>query len=405
MSNNVKDVGIIGCGVAGAFAVHKIATKYKDTSVIAFEIGRPWAKRRVQLLGWLGCLPNSDGKFYTSDIKKVANITGNRRANSAYNQMFKVLSNINDFTVVKDHVPNKQVMGKIAKHGYSLSTNDYIQMYPSEIHALSKYMAGEIEPNKNITFKFDSEVLDISKNKKIFTIRTEHNEAYQCKKLIIAVGRGGWRWANDLFTKFGIIDNNDVARFGIRVEMSSSYLKEFHKSNCYISGNGIEVGPLSWFGTVIPEDHTDMAISAFRSNESRWKTDKVSFNLIGNRPFLDAGFNQTDRIGKLMFVLANDRIIKERISSILSGKSKVSMLKEYDWLKDSINQLSHIMPEIVNKGYFYTPTIIPLAPQINLGSDFSSEVENMFVIGESAGVSGILAAGMMGTAVASAVCK
>src|SRR5271166_860967 len=128
MSNNIKDVAIIGCGIAGAFAIHKIATKYKDISVIAFDIGRPMAKRRVQILGWLGCLPSSDGKLYISDIKKVANITGNRRANSAHTQLSKVLSNINDFTIVKDRLPNKQMMNKIVKYGYSLSTNDYIQM-------------------------------------------------------------------------------------------------------------------------------------------------------------------------------------------------------------------------------------------------------------------------------------
>ena len=33
-------------------------------------------KRRRQLEGWLGCLPNSDGKIYLSDTSKVAELTG-----------------------------------------------------------------------------------------------------------------------------------------------------------------------------------------------------------------------------------------------------------------------------------------------------------------------------------------
>src|SRR5574339_575618 len=115
--------------------------------------------------------------------------------------------------------------------------------------------------------------------------------------------------------------------------MNSTHLKDFNKSNCTLTkGSDLEIGPFSWYGTVIPEDHLDLAISAFRSNENRWKTDKVSFSLIGNRPFPNTGFEETDRMGKLAFVLANDRVIKERVSAILTKKSRISIIDEYNWL-------------------------------------------------------------------------
>src|ERR1035441_10099680 len=127
-------------------------------------------------------------------------------------------------------------------------------------------MAEVIENQKNVTFSFDNEVKEIFKYKGGFTIKTEEN-TYNCKKLIIAVGRSGWRWASELYAKFDIVDNNDFAHFGIRIEMNSSTMKDFNKSSCSFSKDNIEVGPLSWFGTVIPEDHLDVAISAFRSEE------------------------------------------------------------------------------------------------------------------------------------------
>ena len=182
-------------------------------------------------------------------------------------------------------------------------------------------------------------------------------------------------------------------------------MKDFNRSNCTITKGDLEIGPLSWYGTVIPEDHVDMAISAFRSNENRWKSDKVSFNLIGSRQFLNSGFEQTNRIGGLSFVLSNDRIIKERISSILTGKSKISVIKEYDWLKEAITNITEIIPEITTKAYFHVPTIIPLAPKINIGNNLETEIDGMFVVGESAGINGILSAGLMGIAAADAVCK
>jgi hypothetical protein len=398
------DVGIIGAGVAGAFATLKLAKDHKSEKVILFDLGRPPMKRRRQLEGWLGCLPNSDGKLYQTDVAKVADLTGLRRAKSAHTWMRHVMEQIDTFKVVKDRPPLATLEKKIKKAGYEISLNDYIQVYPKEIHMLSKYMAEIIETNKNITFSFDSEVMRITKNKNMFLISTEDQE-YRCKKIIIAVGRSGWRWAKSLYASFGIIDNNDIARFGIRVEANSGVMKDFNKSNCTITKGDLELGPMSWYGTIIPEDHLDMAISAFRSNENRWKSDKVSFNLIGSRPFPNMGFEQTNRIGGLTFVLSNDRIIKERISSILAGKSKISVIKEYDWLKETITDLATILPEIATKAYFHVPTITPLAPKINIGDNLETEIEGMFVAGESAGVQGILAAGILGIAAADAVCK
>ncbi len=401
----IFDVGIIGAGVAGSFATYKIAKEYKNVKTVVFDLGRPPMKRRRQLEGWLGCLPNSDGKLYLTDIDKLSAITGLRKAKSSFTYFNNVLKNINDFKVTTDKKPQASVEKKFKKHGYDIYLNDYIQIYPSDIHSLSKYMAETIENNNNITFSFDNEIKQIYKQKNNFVIISDNQEV-KCKKLILAVGRSGWRWCKDVFNSFKIVENNDVARYGIRVEINSDLMKEFNKSNCTIvRGQELELGPFCWHGTIIPEDHVDMAISAFRSNENRWKTDKVSFSLIGNRTFPGNGFEQTDRIAKLTFVLANDRIVREKVSNILSGKSKISIIPEYDWLKDEIKKLSVLMPEIVTKGHFHIPTITPLAPKINIGTNLETEIEDMFVAGESAGIMGIVSAAISGITCVDSICK
>lgn len=402
---NTFDVGIIGAGVAGAFAAMKLAKDHKNVKAIIFDLGRPPMKRRRQLEGWLGCLPNSDGKLYLSNLDKVTEIVGVRKSKASFNFFDKTISNVGTFKTIKDRAPNIAVEKRLKKIGYDVSLNNFIQMYPKDIHSLSKYMSEFIEGQNSITYSFDNEVKTVYKQKNQFIITTEGRE-YKCKKLIIAVGRSGWRWAKELYSNFGIVDNNDVAKFGIRIEMNAPNMKEFNKSNCtLIKGNDIEIGPFSWFGTVIPEDHLDMAISAFRSNENRWKTDKVSFSLIGNRSFPGTGFEQTDRIGKLTFVLSNDRIIKERVSNIIAGKSKVSVIREYDWLKETLVELSVAIPELASKAQYHVPTIMPMAPKINLGNNLESEVDGMFVVGESAGIHGILAAATTGIIAADSVCK
>lgn len=162
---------------------------------------------------------------------------------------------------------------------------------------------------------------------------------------------------------------------------------------------------MSWNGTVIPEDHVDMAISSFRSNEVRWKTDKMSFNLIASRHFENGGFEETSRLGQLVFILTNDRIIKERVSHILTNKSKISIIPEYNWLPDAIKQVGQFMPDIINKAYFHVPTILPLIPKINIANNMETDIANMFCAGEASGVTGLLSAALTGLVAADAVSK
>ena len=169
---------------------------------------------------------------------------------------------------------------KINKLDFNILLNDYIQLYPKEIHALSKLIADKIDLNKNIHCSYDNEILEgnpVAIQKKGNFIVTTSTAEFKCKKIIIATGRSGWRWNSDLFKSFGIVDDNNCARFGSRIEISSSYMKDFNKSNCSLIKEQYEIGPFSWNGTIIPEDHIDVAISAFRSNENRWKSEKVSF--------------------------------------------------------------------------------------------------------------------------------
>lgn len=400
--NNIYDVGIIGLGVSGALASYKLVRDNKNLKVVAFDIGRKWLKRRRQIEAFLGCFPNSDGKLYHSNLESVASLIGSKKVKTTHKEFMDIMSNVGEFVTVVDKGPSKTILKKANKYDYEVIKSDYVQVYPKDVHALSRFLAKTLE-DSNIDFHFDEEVFKVYKRDSVFVMNTEMGD-YQCKKLIIAAGRSGWRWARNIFSDFGIVESDNVAKFGIRVEMNSEILKEFNQTSCTLVKNKeVEVGPFCWCGTVIPEDHIDTAISAFRSNENRWKTDKVFFNIIGNRIFPNKGFEQTDRLAKLTFVITNDRIVKERTSSILTGKSKISVMPEYNWLKETILELSNIIPDIITKSYFHVPTIIPLAPQINIGNNLSTEIEGLFVVGESAGNVGILSAACMGLAVAEEV--
>lgn len=393
------DIAIIGTGVAGAFTILKLATEYPDLKILAIDIGRPPAKRRRQLEGWLGCLPNSDGKLYLTDLDKTSIQIGKKKSKSYLSYVKSVISNVKDLQEAPNSPPKTNLLKKIAKHNYEFELNNYIPTEPKDSHALSKYMVSKIEPNKNVKMLFDEEVIDLSKEKKYFTVKTEYSE-HKAKKVLLCAGRAGWRWANSIYSKFGIIQNNDYAKFGIKIETQAENLKDFNHSTCTLKKENLEIGPFCWGGTVIPEDHIDTAITAFRANENRWITDKVSFDLMGKIEFKNTGIQQLDRIARLTFLIANDRIVKEKLSSILTKKSKISIIPEYDWLIQPLKDLYALMPELEEKSYYHVPTITAATSSINIYDNLQTDIPGLFVAGESANITGLLSAMITGSAAA-----
>jgi uncharacterized FAD-dependent dehydrogenase len=393
---------IIGSGVAGTFAALKLAKENKGMKIILFDQGRPQGKRRRSGEGFLGYFPTSDGKLYLSDLEKVSNIVGLAKTNKALKYFYSYTGDVFDLNVVKDVGLKTNMEKRVKKSGFNIVKNDFIQVIPKEIHTLSKKLAMDLD--KKLTMCFDDEVETITKQKNLFIIKSSYKEV-AAKRIIVCSGRTGWRWTKSLFESFNIIQSNNIAKFGIRVEASSSVMKDFHKSSCSLVKDGLELGPMSWNGTIIPEDHVELAISSFRSNEARWKSDKMSFDLIGHREFNGDGFNEMSRIAQLTFVWLNDRVVKEKISTIVSGKSKISIIPEYNWLGETLKEINNFIPELINKGYYHAPTILPLIPKINISNKLETDIDNMYVCGESSGTPGLLAAALMGIIAADSVAK
>jgi len=101
-------------------------------------------------------------------------------------------------------------------------------------------MSSAIEDDKNMDFNFDDEVINITKTKDMFNIYSTYRE-YKAKKVILAVGRSGWRWAHKVFSDFGLIIENDYAKFGIMVETQANSLKDFNKASISLKKDNIDI--------------------------------------------------------------------------------------------------------------------------------------------------------------------
>ena len=414
--DKIWDVGIIGSGISGVFAALRLAERHKHLKVVVFEFGPPppnclrqdpinVKRRRRQLEGYLGCFPTGDGKVYLEeDTEKVLEIADGRRVKSTKDWFYDQLSEVDFQKGIKTKQPSAALKKTISDNGFDLITHTFDQWNPDQIHQLSKITSDKIEAGGNIFLSFDTEVFDFLKNDKKFVVNTSNGD-FTCKKLILGVGRSGWRWVNNVYKNLGLLQSDNIARYGVKVEMPSSALKEFHKCHCSLVKEGFEVGPLQWAGSIIQEDHDDMTIAAFRSNEDRWKSDKVFFSVKKQIEVKTSPCDYVDRIAKLSHLLSGDRVGREKIKSFSHGLGDLAEMPEYSWIPESLKSLEPIFPNIINRGYFHVPDIDTNISKINIASNLETEVDGLFVAGECAGVKGIAAAGIMGAIAAEGAAK
>jgi len=422
------DIGIIGAGVAGVFAALRLAERHRHLKVVVFEFGPPppnclrqdpirVKRRRRQLEGWLGCFPTGDGKIYLEeDTNRVLEIVDGRRVRAVKDWFGSQLAEVSVPKIIKGKQPTPQIKKAIADSGFDFRLHEYDQWVPDQIHQLAKISAEKIEGAGNVTLNFDTEVFGFVKSGKKFSVYTSQGD-FSCKKLIMSVGRTGWRWVNKQFKDLGLAnDSNMEVKYGVKVEMPSSALREFHKAHCSLIRTDLLIGPLHWMGSVIQEDHEDMTLAAFRSNEDRWKSDKVFFSVQkkirldeavkptrGNVPLDSCAY--VNRLAQLSHCLSGDRVGREKITNFIRGVGDLVTMPEYNWITQTFQDIEQIFPNIISRGYFHVPDIDTSISKINIATNLETEVEGLFVAGESAGVKGIAAAGIMGAAAAEGAAK
>ena len=62
-----------------------------------------------------------------------------------------------------------------------------------------------------------------------------------------------------------------------------------------------------------------------------------------------------------------------------------------------------LIPNFIEKGYMHLPDIITYKHNITVKEDFSTEVDNLYVAGESAAISGLYSAALSGIIAASTI--
>ncbi len=243
------DVVIVGAGPAGLFSAYELITKNSKLKILLIDKGR-FSDKRVcpmtktgkcvncnpcqVLSGYGGAGTFSDGKLNfipklgKSDLFKYMT---DEEANNIINDAEEIFTKFGmDSDVYPSNMEDaKKIKDKVALVGARLLLikqkhlgSDHLPDYITNFTAYLK--------EKGVEVKEQTEVLDIqSKSKGKHLVKCKQNKKeiqYETKSVIVAPGRTGAKWVQELADKYKIPYLSQSIEIGVRVEVRKEILEQ-----------------------------------------------------------------------------------------------------------------------------------------------------------------------------------
>ena len=442
------DVVIVGAGPAGLFAAYELIENNPKLKVLLLDKGK-FAKNRVCpmkkthkcvncnpcgiLSGYGGAGTFSDGKLNfipklgKSDLFKYMSIS---EANKLIDDTEVIF---NKFGMDSDVYPTnieetKKIQAKIAKEGANLLIIKQKHLgsdkLPEYINNFTEYLE-----NKGVEILENADVLDIEENKdyKVIYKSGKKTNEVSSKYVIVAPGRTGAKWIQELADKYEIPYVSQSIEIGVRVEVRKEILQDlcsviydptiFIKTNTYndqirtfcTNPEGF-VAKENYYGYICVNGH---ALKDIKSNNSNFAfISKVSLT----HPSTNTR-EYGESIAKIANTLGNGKPIVQSLKDLKSGRrSTIDRINKgfiEPTLKDvvagdlalvlphriiknileGLETLDKIIPGVNNgETLLYGPEIKFFSNEITTDNNMKLENHNIYFIGDGAGKAGNIVA-------------
>ncbi len=237
------DVIIIGAGPAGLFAAYKLAEENKKLKILLLDKGKLAENRKCPmkenggtctnckpcaiLSGYGGAGTFSDGKLNfipklgKSDLFKYMSMS------DAYSLIDETEEIFNKFGMDSEVFPSnldeaKKIDESISRVGANLLLIKQKHLgsdtLPNHIIGFTNYLK-----KQNIEILENEDVQDIINKKDIYKVVTKKN-TYECKHVVVAPGRTGAKWVQEIADKYKIDYTSQAIEIGVRVEVRKEIL-------------------------------------------------------------------------------------------------------------------------------------------------------------------------------------
>jgi len=436
---------VVGAGPAGIFTALTLADSGCQ-SVLLLEQGRKLSKRirsRDMLCGWGGAGAYSDGKLIIS-----TEVGGFLADFVPHKALFKLLNDADKIYV--SHGAPGHVYGDISSKTEELSDRARLadlELIPMRVRHIGTDICWNVltslcqSLSDRVDMRNDSQVENlVAENGKICGVRLANGETISSPFVVVAPGRSGASWMKKEAESLGLNTEVRPVDIGVRVEIPAPVLKEitdtvYESKLIYYSksfDDKVRTFCMNPYGEVVSEKSNGL-ITVNGHSYAEKKSDNTNFAILVSSAFTEP-FDDPIAYGRYIARLANllgKGAIIQRLGDLLAGRRSTAArinrgltrptLKEatpgdlsyvfpYRHLKSIIEMLEAL--ERLAPGSFSRHTLLYgvevkfYSNRIQVSSDLETEVENLFAIGDGAGITrGLLQASASGILAARTIAK
>ncbi len=241
------DVVIVGAGPAGLFCAYELINKNSKLKIALLDKGRRADTRMCPmkinggkclncnpcqiLSGFGGAGTFSDGKLnYIPKLGK-SDLFKYMSQSEAYQLIDDTEAIFNEFNMDSDVYPSnmeeaKEISKEVAKTGARLLIIKQKHLGSDKLPGYIKDFTDYLE-KKGVDIYENYNVLDIEeKTKNNFEITIEKKDSLSAKKVVVAPGRTGAKWIQELADKYAIPYTSQSIEIGVRVEVRKEILED-----------------------------------------------------------------------------------------------------------------------------------------------------------------------------------
>ena len=431
------DVIIIGAGPGGIFAGYELMQKAPELKIGIFESGHPLEKRKCPI----------DGVKIKSCIKcpSCSIMNGFGGAGAFSDGKYNIT---NDFGgTLYEHIGKSQAIELMnyvdainVSHGgegtkmYSTAGSNFktvcMQNKLKLLNASVRHLGTDInyivlknlyaEMKEKMDFYFRTPVETVEKTEDGYRIHTA-KESYDCKEIIISVGRSGSKWMEKVCQELDIPTSSNRVDLGVRVELPAAIFAhltdELYESKIVYRTNKFEDQVRTFcmnpYGSVVSENTNGIiTVNGHSYDDPALRTENTNFALLVSKHFSEP-FKDSNEYGESIARLSNmlgGGVLVQRFGDLVRGRrSTPKRMKEgfvtptlaaapgdlslvlpkriLDGIMEMIYALDKIAPGTANDDtLLYGVEVKFYNMEVELDEKLECKYPGMYIIGDGSGV-------------------
>jgi len=438
------DVAIIGAGPAGMAVAKQLDKKLK---VVLIEKGQAAEKRTSITSGFGGAGLFSDGKLVVSDTVG-GNIKNYTNEPYRYLELAAYMCGIKEAPYTKVYLNDKQqdLVNRASREGIELLATNTYHLGTDGSREFTEKMFNEL--NKKCEIRLNTNVHSIEAigdetgNTLEFQLHAGEfgidSETYRAKTLVIAAGREGSKWTEQVLSEMKVKVGGNKVDLGVRMEVPDAVAEELvafshdfkmhYYTKCF--DDLVRTFCVCPHGEVVREQFNDLTTCNGHSYKEG-KTKNTNFALLVSIPF--GAPIHPNEFGRSIVSLANNiaegGVIVQRLGDLIGGRRStadrviksivkptldafpgdLSLVLPYRYLSDlteMIQVMDKIAPGMMADGNLVYGVEVKFYSNVIELKEMETSIPNLYCVGDGSGVSrGIIQAVASGIIAADSINK